>query len=111
MNSKRVFGVVILLAGGAMIFFSMYIMGQVSTGREQLSEAQSQVDRGSGLFDLNPLTKEIGKGITGSAQRKIDRYGKEADQYAQMASWLKIGGIVLIIVGAGTLFLGRKKRT
>ena len=92
-----------------MIFFSMYIMNQVDTGRQQIYAGQREVDQGNSLFNLNPATKEVGKGIFGSAQKRIDAGTAEADRYQQMANWLKIGGIVLIIVGIGSIFLPRKK--
>jgi hypothetical protein len=104
-------GVVILIIGVAMIFGSMYISGQVAEGRQRISAAQSQINRGSGLFNLNPITQEVGKGITRSAQKKINRYSQEADRYAEMASWLKIGGIILIVVGAGVSILGSRKKS
>ena len=110
MNSKRVTGIVIAIIGVAMLFFSNYIKGQVAEGREKISSAQSSVDKGNSLFNLNPITKEVGKGLTGSAQRKIDEGSAEADQYAQYAQWLLIGGIVLIVVGIGAVIFSRKKQ-
>lgn len=103
-------GLVIL--GIVCLFFSSYIRGQVEEGRGKISKAQSVVDKGNSLFSLNPVTKEVGKGITGSVQNKIDEGSKEADFYESMAMLLRIGGIVLIVAGAG-LFIYRqyKKRS
>ena len=109
MKTKRTIGIVVLLAGIAMIFFSMYIMNEVTAGRGQISQAQRSVDRGTSLFNATPWTRGVGKGISGAAQKKINKYSAEADRYERIAGRLKIGGIILIIVGAGVLLLARKK--
>jgi len=92
-----------------MFFFSMNIMDQVGEGRARISSGQQQVDQTRGLFNFTPVTKEVGRGMTSSSQRRIDAGTSEADSYQQMANQLKIGGIVLIIVGVGIFFWGRKK--
>lgn len=109
MNSKNALFIVLALIGIGMFFFSMHIMGQVEAGRQQIYAGQRQVDQSQRLFNLTPVTKEVGKEFTGSAQKRIDAGSAEADYYQQMANWLKIGGIVLIIVGVGGFIYSRKK--
>lgn len=89
-----------VVLGIVCLFLSRYISGQVEEGRGKIDKAQSVVDQGNSLFSLNPVSKEIGKGITGSMQNKIDAGSKEADFYESMAMLLRVGGIVLIASGA-----------
>lgn len=110
MNSKRVLGIVIFLVGIVMICFSMYISNQVAEGRGQISEAQGKLNQGNSLFGMSSTTKEVGKIFTSGAQSKINAYSEQADYYAQVANWLKIGGIVLVVIGVGVVVLCRKKR-
>ena len=109
MNAKRILGMIILIAGIIMIGFSFYIKKQVAEGNIEISSAQKNVDRGSSLFNLNPVAKEIGKGIIGSAQSKIDQGEKDVAYYTQLANGLQIGGIVCIAIGAAIIFIGRKR--
>ena len=111
MKKKRSLGILLLVGGVALILFSMYISGQVTEGREKISNAQNQVDRGKKLFSLTPYTEPLGKGLTGAAQRKIDEGRQEADEYAQLADWLKIGGVVCIIAGGAVFLMSRKRRS
>ena len=107
MNIKRIIAIVLIIGGVALILVSNYIKGEVASGRDQISSAQSKVDTADQVFSLNPYSKQVGKQITGSAQKKIDAGSAEAAHYEEMARWLQIGGIVLIVAG-GALFLLRK---
>ncbi len=72
MNFKKVVGTVLVIGGVAMIGLGAYIKGQVNEGKEKISSAQEKVDTGNSLFSMSPATKELGKGVTGSAQKKIN---------------------------------------
>lgn len=111
MKSKRATALIVLIIGVVMIFFSNYIKGQVATGREEIESGQESVNRSNSLFSSNPLTKAVGQGITGSAQKKIEAGTAEADRYEMIANYLQIGGIILIILGgAGLIYSFVKKR-
>ncbi len=110
MSTKRIIGIIIAACGAFMLVFSNYISKQVQEGRGKISRAQSQVDTGNKLFSINPITKEVGKGISGGAQRRIDAGSMEADEYAVLAHQLQIGGVVLLIVGCGIVFLSSRKK-
>ena len=113
MKTLRIFGIVVLLAGIASLFFSNYIMNQVNAGMVKIEKGQKAVDKGNELFSLNPIAKEVGKGLTGSAQKKIDAGQQQIEQYTQLAGQLQTGGIIAIVAGAGcivTSFFMKKKR-
>lgn len=109
MSGKRIFGIILFIAGVAMIGASMYIKTQVLEGREQISSAQKKVDTGKGLFSMTPYTKDVGDALGKSAQKKIEAGTAEADKYEKIAGWLQIGGIVFMIGGAFMIIIGRKK--
>ncbi|MBF8262930.1 MAG: hypothetical protein HW387_595 [Parachlamydiales bacterium] len=109
MNTKQIFGIFLTLCGIAMIVFSFYISSQVSQGRERASSAQSTVDRGNWLFDKIPVTKEIGQGLTGSAQKKIDEGYQQIAYYEGMSRYLLLGGIGIVIIGGAIVLFSRKK--
>ncbi|NGX34678.1 MAG: hypothetical protein K1060chlam1_01031 [Candidatus Anoxychlamydiales bacterium] len=109
MLTKRISGIIIVILGITLIGTSFYIKSQVSSGREQISEAEKKVQKGKELFSTNPITKELGKGITDSAERKIKAGSAKADRYATLALWFQIGGGILIVVGGVLIFMKRKK--
>jgi hypothetical protein len=110
MNKKKLIGTIVFLMGVCLIGISMYITSQVEQGKLKANRAQQQVDQGSGLFSGNPVTKEIGKGITGSAQRKIDEGMQQISDYTVIARIAQISGIILVILGLGVVFVGKPSR-
>ncbi len=110
MKGNKVLGIVILIIGIVMLGASFYIKNQVLQGRAEISSAQSKVDTGTSLFNMSSTTKPVGGAVFGGAQSQINAGSAQADYYAQMANWLQIGGIILIIVGAGIIFLSGRKR-
>ena len=110
MTPKRILGLVMLIGAVAMMFASYYIKNRVAEGKEQITSAQQKVDQTNSLFSLNPISKEIGHGVTGSAQQQINEGKEQAGQYATLASWLQIGGIVAAVLGIGLIFFGGRKR-
>jgi len=110
MLKKRILGIIIIVIGLSLIASSFYIKSRVKSGRKQISEAKGNVRRGKQLFSLNPITKEIGKGVTSSAERKIKAGSAKADNYDMLALWFQLGGGVFIIIGAGLIFFSRKKK-
>lgn len=110
MNTKRILGVIIVIIGIAMLFSSIYIKNKVLAGRQQISEAQSNVKQGSNILSLNPVSKEVGNVLMQGAQSQIDEGKRKADYYAQVAMWLKMSGIILIILGLLVVIFGKKKK-
>jgi uncharacterized protein YjeT (DUF2065 family) len=111
MNAKKIIGIALIVVGAVMLFFSNYIAEQVASGRMQIQSAQGEVDSANSLFSTTKVTQPVGKMFTGSAQRRIDAGQSEVDRYQSMSNNLKIGGIILIVIGAGILFIpfGKKR--
>jgi hypothetical protein len=109
MKIQRIIGIVLIALGGAMLAGSAYIKSEVGMGQERIQSAQRSVDTGNKLFSLSPYTKDVGKTMTRSAQKKIDEGRMEVAKYMQIAHMLQIGGFISLIGGAALLFLGRKQ--
>lgn len=109
----RILGFIVLIAGIGSILFSNYITEQVNAGKIQIAQGERAVNRGNQLFSLNPIAKEVGKGITAPAEKKIEKGKEQVAYYQDLAQTLKTAGISGIIIGAGMAiisFFGRKKK-
>ncbi|PIS02704.1 MAG: hypothetical protein COT85_01350 [Chlamydiae bacterium CG10_big_fil_rev_8_21_14_0_10_42_34] len=109
-KTRKILGILSIIIGGAMLLFSDYIAEQVAEGRLQIRQGQQSVDTVDSLFSQSKYTKPFGQAFTGSAQRKIDAGKAEADKYETLSGQLKIGGIILIVVGIGLFFIGGRKK-
>lgn len=111
MSWKRILGFLVLIAGVGMMLVSNYILKQVGEGREKISDAESKVQQGESLFSLNPVSKQVGKGLTGSAKKKIAAGKEEVMKYEDLAGKLKIGGLVAAGLGVLLVLLGGKRKS
>jgi len=112
MRLMKILGFIVLIAGIAAFLFAIYINNQVGEGKVKIGKAQKNVNQAEGLFSLNPATKEIGKGVSGEAQKKIDEGKDTVAKYEKIASQLQTGGVVMMILGAGIVIFsvfGKKK--
>lgn len=97
MNKKRIVGIVIAIIGIVMILFSNYIAGQVAIAQQNVQETTS-------MFSGNRVGKSVGDVAN---QAVAERSGP----YLALSRGLKIGGVILIVVGVGfVVFGGRRKR-
>ncbi len=110
MKGQKILGIALIVIGAGLLLFSDYIATQVAEGKLKIERAQSQVDTTESLFSVSKYTKPVGKTFTGSAQKRIDAGQSQVDYYEGLSNNLKIGGIVLIVIGAALLFIGRKKK-
>ena len=110
MNYKQVIGVFAIIAGVVLIIIGRYITGQVEAGNLQISEAQHKVNSANSLFSRNMYTKPIGESLTSGAQSKINAGQEDVNYYTIVAGRCQLGGIALIVVGAGMVFFFRKKK-
>ncbi len=104
----RFFGWLILIGGIALLGVSFYIQGQVSEGREKITNAKEKVKTGDSLFSLTPPTEVVGKVLKKPITDEISKGERMADSYADLASKFKVGGIVLIVVGVAAGFILRR---
>lgn len=110
MNFQRIFGIILVIAGFALIFTSVYIKREVQEGKGEISSAQAKVDRGRKFFDIIPETAPIGKGLTEGAQEKIDQGRRDVAYYEKLSNWLMNGGIVLVVLGIVIIIFGKGRK-
>ncbi len=110
MGFKRILGILVLVGGIVLLGVSYYIKQRVAEGQIEVSSAQKKVDRSSSLFSLNPVSKQLGQGMTDSAQKKIDQGNQQIDEYTVLANRLQIGGFILGIAGVLVIIFGKKRK-
>lgn len=110
MRIKRIAGIIIFLLGLGFVGLAIYIKQEVELGKIKIANAEEKIDQGNRLFSLHPISKEIGKGVSRAAQRKIDAGKDQVVEYEKIANWSQIGGIVLLCIGASLVLFTRKKK-
>lgn len=110
MKTRRIWGIVCIIVGAVMLFFSHYIAEQVAQGKVQIRQGERAIKSTESVFGMSKYTKPIGKTLTSPGRRKIAAGEKEVTRYSEMSRNLKIGGIVLIVVGLGLIFIGKRKK-
>ncbi|MDE3045688.1 MAG: hypothetical protein KGJ02_03490 [Verrucomicrobiota bacterium] len=108
MNKQRIVAIVLGVVGAGLLLFSDYIANQVAAGRGEIRSAQSKVNMGKKIFSINPNTEQVGDTLMSPIQKRIDAGSEEADQYDRLSRQLKVGGILLLVVAGGLLFLRRR---
>lgn len=111
MNAKQIIGLFLFALGLGMLFGSHYIAQQVLEGKAKIASAQSKVDTSNKLFSVTPVTKPVGKTLTGSAQSQIDAGRGEVSYYEQVVQWLQIGGAAFVVIGIGACLFCRTRRS
>jgi hypothetical protein len=107
---KKILGPLALIVGIIMILVSVYIKTQLEQGRALVGSAKEKVEAGKSLFSLSPYTKEVGKGITRGAERKIKEGEMEISKYGAISNFAMYSGIVLVIVGSVIFFLPKTRK-
>ncbi len=104
MWKKLVLPIVIILIGVVSIIGSVYIKGQVTEGRKEISAGEQKLAKGKKL-----LFRPIGKLLDRYGRKKLDEGTRQADFYHSLANWMLIGGIVVVVIGGGVIFINRNK--
>jgi hypothetical protein len=91
-KSKKNSGLVVLIIGVALFIFAKYEQHRVGS-------AKQMIGRGTSLFSGNAVGSGVGRILEG-----------KASQYDTTLMLCEIGGLILVILGAGILYVGRKKR-
>jgi hypothetical protein len=107
---KKILGIIVVILGLVLLGVSFYITSQTKQGQKEVSQAQKKVEKGKSLFSVTPVTKEIGKGLGQIAQSKINKALEKIKKYNNIAFWFMVGGIILIVVGLGIIFINRRRR-
>lgn len=110
MNIQRIIGLIALIAGVVLIGFSVYIKKEVAAGNAQIARGEQKISTTEKVFSLSPTTKQLGSGFTKSGKEQIAKGKEEIAYYTNLANKLQIGGIILIIAGAGILIFGKKRK-
>lgn len=108
--ARKIIAVCLLLIGIGAIGASIYIEREVAAGRMKIQKAEKVLEQGDQLFSLNPVTKEIGKGIKQSADKKLGEGKELISQYTTLAHRLKIGGWIAAVVGVVLFFVPQRKK-
>ncbi len=91
-SKKKLAGLVVLLAGVVLFIFAKY-------EQHRVGNAKSSVSRGTSMFSGNA----VGSAVGGVVEGKLSEY----DTPLKLC---EIGGLVLIVLGAGVLYFARKKK-
>ncbi len=85
-------GLVVLLAGVALFIFAKY-------EQHRVGDAKGMFSRGTSMFSGNAVGNSIGGYVEGNLS-----------QYDTPLKLCEIGGLILIVLGAGVLYFARKKK-
>ncbi len=91
-SRKKIIGLVVLLAGVVLFIFAKY-------EQHRVGNAKSSFSRGTSMFSGNAVGSAAGGVIEGNLS-----------QYDTSLKLCEIGGIVLVVLGAGILYFSRKKK-
>jgi hypothetical protein len=91
-SRKKIIGLVALLAGVVLFIFAKYEQHRVGS-------AKALFGRGTSMFSGNAVGGAVGGMVQGNLS-----------QYDTILMLCEIGGIVLIVLGAGVMYFGRKKK-
>ena len=110
MKKKMIIWLVVCAVGVVSLGASYYLQQQIAAGTLKVARAEKMVGQGKSLFSVNPVSKEVGKGLFGSADRKISAGKEDIAYYTKVARVLQVGGIILIVVGLGGIFVTRRNK-
>jgi hypothetical protein len=111
LSFKQVLGLISIVLGIAVIIFVIYGKKELEEGKLQVASGKRKVNQTQQLFSFTPITKQVGQGLTSGAEKKIAAGELTIEQYENLFKWCQIGGIVLIVLGAGLLlFFPKQKR-
>jgi hypothetical protein len=110
LNFKQVVGLLAIVLGIALIVFVIYGNNQLDQGKDEIASGKKKVKQTQQIFSFTPVTKQVGQGLTSGAEQQIAAGELTVEQYENMFKWCKIGGIVLIVLGAGLVLFCRKQK-
>ena len=90
-NRKRLLGYVLLVLGVIASLYAMHLKGRIS-------DAKGNISKGKSLSPTFPGDKIVTDVLEG-----------QVSQYDRPVRLLQIGGIIVAILGAGLIFMSRKR--
>jgi len=90
-KTKKIIGIVVIVIGLIVFLLGLY-------AKSRVSEARSNASKTSGMFGDNPINKQI----SGAIEDKIGSYDSPV-------FWTIVGGVIIMVIGAGTVFCCRKR--
>lgn len=90
-KTKKIVGIVVIIIGLIIFLLGLY-------AKSRVNEARSNVQKSSGMFGDNPVNKQINNAI----ESKIGSYDSPV-------FWTIIGGVIIMVIGAGTVYSCRKR--
>jgi hypothetical protein len=91
-SRKKIIGVVALLAGVVLFIFAKY-------EQHRVGDAKGAFGRGTSMFSGNAVGNSVGGYVEG-----------RLSQYDTPLKLCEIGGLILIVLGAGVLYFACKKK-
>ena len=110
MKSKKISGSILLIVGITFYIFGAFISGQVKEGEKKIQGAQSGVNTATGVTRINRYTKQVGRFFASPIQNKINQGKEKAGKFKVLSLCLRIGGILLFVIGIFILLQGFKNR-
>jgi len=110
MRLQRMIGIIALAGGVVLLGISMYIKSEILAGNEQIAAGERKLSTIDKVFSVSPTTQQYGSQITKSGRSKIAKGKEDIAYYTDLANKLQIGGIILLVGGAGVLLFGNKKK-
>ena len=91
MNAKKITGLILLIIGAIILIVALY-------AKSRVAEVKKGIHKGSSMFSDNPVNRQIDSAL----EKKIGAY----DTPILIGI---IGGVILIVVGAGTMVYSRRR--
>ena len=86
-KTKKIVGIVVIVIGLIIFLLGLY-------AKSRVSEARSNANKTTGMFGNNPVNSAI--------EKKIGSYDSPV-------FWTIVGGIIVMVIGAGTVYSCRRR--
>jgi hypothetical protein len=110
LNFKQIIGLLAIILGVALLIFVFYGKNKIEAGKEEIASGKKKVAKTQQMFSFTPITKQVGQGLTSGGEAQIAAGELTIEQYEKIFMWCEIGGIALIVVGAGLILFCRNKK-
>ena len=109
MSTRKILGALLLVGGVILIIVSVNVKSRAEMGEMRISNAEEQVSEEDRPY-LRPIPRARSRATSEQAEERIGEGTATVANYEQIAMWLKIGGIICVVLGAGALFVRKQRR-